>query len=179
MTTTSKSNAEASTLNRTSTTRMPIPGLGDTGADTDADSDTPPGYIGYQFCDLCRNHGHPQTAPRSHCDCHKIVRGVGRSNRFSKKFDTIIRIAEQAVLSLWTQGWQQGDITITSAKAVGRKGDSSNEPDIHDIKVEFDGTLWRDLTKQYTCEAGSAEIAAITDDGALHIDVTPTQKTTQ
>lgn len=136
---------------------------------TSDDTDSP--GTGYQLCEFCKASGTPNTNPDSICDCTPIERLVAGPAPINDRFDTILRLAETAVIDHWAAHWDDA-VTITRSVVRGQCNDE------YTVQLTFDGTLTRNVDTPYETPAGSAQIIGIKGDGTVSIGVTLTEDMT-
>lgn len=124
-------------------------------------------HIGYQLCEFCSVHGEPSN-PESVCECSEITRHRAGSVPvdYADKYDTILRLAEHALLEQWSYG--HTDIRILES-TIG--GQCSEE---YTVAIHFEGMLAADLTEPLQLDAGTARVWSFSGDGKLRVGVTLT-----
>lgn len=141
-------------------------GLKDESDIEESDSFTKIEPTGYQLCEFCESSGEPHSVTDSLCGCVAIERSVA-SRPIYPHTELAMRIAESAVLNLWSRQISTGsyDVTISATHIGGGISDDKI------VRLSFDGTLVWDLTETYMTEYGTAEIYSFSGDGHLRVRV--------
>lgn len=126
---------------------------------------------GYQLCEFCVSRGKPRNNPPSVCDCTSISRGVSGPNTVDDRFDTVIRIAETAVVDHWAAFWNDS-VTIQKSIVPGQCNDE------YSVEIHFDGTLSSNISESYENEDGVARIKSFHGEGKVSIGVRLTEDQT-